>query len=285
MALVDELAIANVEMFKAWDGEEGERWARDADLYDRSSVLVWEAFLATGPVAAGEGVLDVGCGNGKSTRDVARLAAPGQVLGVDLSSQMLAVARQRSAAEGLTNVRFEQADAQVHPFAPAAFDVAISSFGAMFFADPVAAFANIGGALRPGGRLAMLSWRSLSENEWLGALRDALALGRQLGEPPASMPGPFGLADPDHVRGVLAAAGFEAVEITPFDQPMVLGADGDEAFDFVRRMGIVKGLTHDLGEDDRQRALDAVHERLVAAAGPDGVRFSAAAWLTTARHP
>jgi SAM-dependent methyltransferase len=175
MSSVNEITIANVEMANAWDGEEGERWAQDADLYDASGVHLWRAFLATDPIAAGEHVLDVGCGSGKSTRDVARLAAPGQVLGVDLSSQMLDVARRRSAAEGLANVGYLQADAQVYPFDEGRFDVAISCFGAMFFADPIAAFANIGRAVRPGGRLAVLSWRPLAENEWIRALRDALA--------------------------------------------------------------------------------------------------------------
>ncbi|MGH9225713.1 MAG: class I SAM-dependent methyltransferase [Acidimicrobiales bacterium] len=278
------MAIANVDMAKAWDGEEGERWAQDADLYDTSSVHLWRAFLATGPIAAGDHVLDIGCGNGKSSRDAARLAAPGEVLGVDLSSAMLDVARLRSAAEGLTNVRFQQADAQVYPFDEGRFDVAISCFGAMFFADPVDAFANIGRALRPGGRLAMLSWRPLADNEWIRALRDALAIGRPLGEPPVSMPGPFGLADPDHVRQALGSAGFEAVAVAPVDQPLVLGADADEAFAFVRRMGIVKGLTQDLDDADRQRALDATYRALEAAADQDGVRFAAAAWLITARR-
>jgi len=283
MTLVDDAAIPNAEMARAWDGEEGERWAADAGCYDASSDQLWQSFLGATPIRAGEDVLDIGCGNGKSTRDAARRAAPGRVLGVDLSSQMLDVARRRSEGEGLGNVTFAQADAQVHPFDEAAFDLAISSFGGMFFGDPVAAFANVGRALRPGGRLAMLSWRPLSENQWIVAMRDALAIGRQLGEPPVSLPGPFGLADPDHVRRVLGDAGFAAVDVQPLDGPLTLGADVDQAYAFVRRMGIVKGLTQDLDDSDRQRALDALYETVKASAGADGVVFRAAAWRTTAR--
>ena len=152
-------------------------------------------------------MLDVGCGTGKPTLDLARLASPGHVLGVDLSRRMLGRARDRAEAEGLTNVEFLQADAQVHPFDEGAFDVAVSVFGAMFFNDPVAALSNVGRALRPGGRLAVLAWQALARNQWLVALRAALAVGRTLGAPPNGAPGPFALAEPDHVRWVLGAAG------------------------------------------------------------------------------
>jgi SAM-dependent methyltransferase len=279
------MTIANVEMAKAWDGEEGERWTAQADRYEATGRRHARRLLDTGLIAAGDAVLDVGCGTGRSTRDAARLAAPGPVLGVDLSSQMLEEARRRSAAEGLTNVSFEQADVQVHPFPDGSFDVAISSFGAMFFADPVAAFANIGRALRPGGRLAVLAWRQLGRNEWLTAIRDALAIGRALPEPPNDAPGPFGLAGEDHVRAVLGTAGFDAVELESVDEPVWLGADADDAWDFVRTMGIVKGLTSDLEPADRERAFAAVRAALAAADGVDGVQFASSAWLLTATSP
>ena len=129
------------------------------------------------------------------------------MLGVDLSSRMLDDARRRSAHEGLTNVEFLRADAQVHPFEPGAYDLAISVFGAMFFADPVAAFANIGRSLRPGGRIAFLAWQRFEDNEWLTAIFDALAAGRDLPTPQPGSPGPFGLADPDAVTTILRDAG------------------------------------------------------------------------------
>ena len=129
---------------------------------------------------------------------------------------------------------FVHGDAQVHAFPPATFDVVISRFGAMFFADPVAAFANVGGAMRPGGRVALIAWQELSRNEWLGAIRDALAQGRDLPTPPAGMPGPFGFADPDRVRVILGEAGFHDVRIDEVEAPVRLGADADDAYGFVQ---------------------------------------------------
>ena len=277
--------IANLEMAAAWDGEEGERWTEYADRYEATGTRIWTVFVDHRPIHDGDHVVDIGCGTGQSTRAAARLTPSGEVLGVDLSARMLDRARRRSAEEGLTNVRFEQADVQVHPFDAEAFDVAISVFGAMFFGDPVAAFGNIARSLRPGGRLAMLTWREVSRNEWLTALRDALAVGRQLPEPPPSAPGPFGLADPAHVRHVLGSAGYEDVDLVAVDEPVELGTDADDAFSFVRTMGIVKGLTHDLDDAEKARAFDQVHDVLKRHETAEGVLLSSSAWLVTARRP
>ena len=184
------MTVTNVEMARAWDGEEGARWAEHAERYEATGPRFWERLVATGLIAAADAVLDVGCGTGRATRDAARLASSGSALGVDLSARMLERARERAAAQGVTNVQFLQADAQVHPFQAGAFDVAISNFGAMFFADPVAAFANVEEALRAGGRLGLLVWRELGRNEWVTAVRAAIAMGRQLPEPPPGAPGP-----------------------------------------------------------------------------------------------
>jgi SAM-dependent methyltransferase len=203
-------------------------------------------------------------------------------LGVDLSARMLDRARERSAAEGLTNVTFEQADAQVHPFDAGGFDVAISSFGAMFFGDPVAAFANIGSALTPEGRLAIFAWRELGRNEWVSAIRGALAVGRQLPEPPPDAPTPFSLADPERVQRILGAAGFGDIELTPVDEPLEFGTDADDAYGFMSTIGIVHGLTHELDDAKKAEALDALRATVEAHATGDGVLFGTSAWLITA---
>lgn len=279
------MTIANQEMAAAWDGHEGDVWTEHAERYESAAQRLWKLFLERRPIKAGDFVLDIGCGTGKSTRDAARLAAPGQVLGVDLSSRMLEYARRRSEEQGLANIRFEQADAQVHPFEEAVYDVAISSFGAMFFADPFAAFANIGRALKPGGRLAVLAWQELAQNEWLNVVRESLAAGRILPQPPPSAPGPFGLADPDHVRRVLEAGGFDHIELDPVDEPMNLGTDGDDAFSFFSTAGMVEGLTQDLEEEAKAEALEKLHRALAAHQSDEGVLLGSAAWLITARRP
>src|SRR5262249_8737711 len=160
-------------------------------------------------------------------------AVNGSALGVDLSSQMLTLARSTAVDEGLDNVEFQQVDAQIHPFASEAFDVVISRMGAMFFGDPIAAFANLCRALRRDGRLALLTWQAVAENEWLTEFRAAMAVGRDLPTPPPDVPGPFSLSEPDRVRAILVAAGYTDVSIEGLREPMSLGSDPDDAFDFI----------------------------------------------------
>ncbi len=195
---------------------------------------------------------------------------------------MLAVARSRAAQQGLTNVRFERADAQVHTFDSAAVDLVVSVFGAMFFDEPVAAFGNFRGALAPDGRLAMLVWRELARNEWVFAVREALAAGRQLQEPPRDAPGPFSFADRDRVRQILEAAGFRDVSFQAVDEPVDLGRDLDAAYAFVRDLGVTHGLLQDLDEQTALTALDELKEALSRRATPEGVLLGASSWLVTA---
>ena len=277
------VAIANVEMAAIWDGEEGDEWTENADRYDATDQWIGKRFEAEVVIEPTDRVLDIGCGTGKSSRDAARRASSGSVLGVDLSSRMLDDARRRSAEEGLTNVAFLQADAQVHRFESSTYDLAISVFGAMFFADPVAAFANIGRSLRPDGRIAFLAWQRFEDNEWLTAIFDALAAGRDLPAPQAGSPGPFGLADPHAVATILHAAGFVDDVLTSLTEPILVGADAEGAWAFVSEMGLVHGLTEGLDHEAKTRALRALRQTIDAHETSDGVLFRSAAWLITAR--
>jgi ubiquinone/menaquinone biosynthesis C-methylase UbiE len=274
--------IANVDMARAWDGEEGDQWTQFADEYDYTNRSIWARFLETHSIRRADQVLDIGCGCGQTTRDAARLAHEGSALGVDLSSSMLDVARRRASAEGVTNVDFRQADAQVYAFDPGTFDVAISRFGVMFFENRIAAFTNVAAALRPGGRLALLAWQDVRKNEWIMTVRETLAAGRDLPMPTVGAPGPMGLADPDDVRSLLSGAGFESVGFTSIEEPVWFGADAEVAYEFVGEIGIVKGLSDGLDPD----AKTAAHERLMAALRahetPEGVRFDSGTWLISA---
>lgn len=269
-------------MTKAWDGEEGDQWTQFADEFDYTNRSIWARFLETDPIGRADHVLDIGCGCGQTTRDAARLAPEGSALGVDLSSSMLTVARRRAISEGVPNVEFRRADAQVHAFDPAAFDIAISRFGTMFFDDRTAAFINIASALRSGGRLAMLVWQDITKNEWLMTVRRALSAGRDLPMPPPGAPGPMGLADPDEVRGLLAGAGFESIEFTSIEEPVWFGADADAAYEFVGEIGIVKGLSDGLDPDTKAAAHSQLKTALRTHETPEGVRFASAVWLINA---
>ncbi|MGH3900665.1 MAG: class I SAM-dependent methyltransferase [Pseudonocardiaceae bacterium] len=171
---------SNTGQLGNWDGDAGAFWAAHADRFDEAVAAYRDQFLAAAAIDETATVLDVGCGNGQATRDAARCATAGSALGVDLSSRMIELVRRRADSEQGANATFQQADAQVHPFAHHSFDIAISRHGAMFFGDPVAAFTNIVRALHPGGRLVLLTWQPFERNEWLSAFFTALATGREL---------------------------------------------------------------------------------------------------------
>ncbi|MGH9274868.1 MAG: class I SAM-dependent methyltransferase [Acidimicrobiales bacterium] len=273
---------SNVEQLRAWDGDEGAYWADHAEYFDRSVAAYDERLFAAAAIGERERVLDVGCGTGLTTREAARAASAGSAFGVDLSSRMLDYARRRAADEGVTNVTFEQVDAQIHPFEPGAYDVAISRTAAMFFGDHVAAFDNIGRALRSGGRLVLVTWQPLAGNEWLREISGALAAGRDLPAPPPDA-GPFSLSDPNRVRTLLTGAGFAEVELEGTTAGMWFGNDADDAHRFV--LGLMGWMLEGLDDAGRTRASDALHATMVAHATPDGVLFESAAWTTKAIRP
>jgi SAM-dependent methyltransferase len=277
--------IANVDQAGLWDGHEGAHWSTHADAYDASLRVHGSLLRDAAAVEPNEAVLDVGCGNGRSTLDAARAASAGRAVGVDLSSAMLARARATAEAEGLPNISFVQADAQVHRFEPNSFDVAISRFGVMFFVDPVAAFTNIGHALRPGGRVAWIIWRSLAENELFTEIRRAIAIGRDLPEPATGVPNPFALADTDFTRRALSASGFADVGFEPRNAPYYAGADADTAFAYLSGLGFTRFATQDLDDTDLARAFDALRATIDGHATADGVLFDSACWLVSARRP
>ena len=260
-------------------GWQGEYWAEHADYFDRS-VGVYDARLfAAAAIGDGDRVLDVGCGTGQTTRDAARAASAGSALGVDLSTRMLELARRGAAEQALTNVTFEQADAQIYPFEAARYDVTISRTAAMFFGDHAAAFNNIGRALRSGGRLALVTWQPLSGNEWIREISGALAAGRDQPAPPPDA-GPFSRSDPDRVRSLLMRTGFADVELEGTTAGMWFGNDADDAHRFV--LGLMDWMLEGLDDTGRARAIDALHATMADHETSDGVLFESAVWTTQA---
>ncbi|QRP43262.1 class I SAM-dependent methyltransferase [Amycolatopsis sp. FDAARGOS 1241] len=263
--------IVNTAQADAWNGYEGAHWAAHADRYDAVNSGFNEILLAQ--VGPDDRVVDLGCGTGQLTRLAANRAR--HVLGVDLSEPMLATARARAA--DLPNVRFERGDVQAHEFGKGSFDVALSRFGVMFFADPVAAFARVRGALRPGGRLAFVSLTELAGTD-LGVVFGAMAA--HLPRPERS--GPTSLADPAHVRALLAEAGFRDVVCTYVEAEQVWGRDVTDAAEFIEAWGPVRHHLQLASPEAAARARAALAAALPAFAGPGGVRLRGAAWLVTA---
>lgn len=227
-------------------------------------------------------VLDIGCGTGQTTRDAARLAAEGGALGVDLSGGMIVRARELARAEGLGNVVFVQDDAQMHSFPKEHFDVAISRFGTMFFRDPVAAFANIGRALRPAGRLVMMVWQEHERNEWSQAIERSLGQPRKVAPPASELLDPFSLADPPTVEAILGAARFGDVAFTDVHEPIYYGPDVAAALEWVHGFTSTREALEPMDPADSERALRQLRETLARHAGEDGVWFDARAWIIEA---
>jgi SAM-dependent methyltransferase len=268
--------VTGPDEFSAPTGNEGSYWAAHADDFDRGIAAYHRPFLEAAGIRDGDRVLDIGCGTGQTTRDAARAAKSGSVLGVDLSSQMLEYARRRAVEERVGNIVFEQADAQVHPFEAGTFDVAISRTGAMFFGDPVAAFANISRALRPGGRLALLTWQGPGPNVWIRELSGALAAGRDLPLPPPEAPGPFALSDPERVRAILTAAGYTDIRLDGRSEPMWFGDNAERASGFV--LGLMGWMLEELDDARRAQALDNLRISLSAHETGRGVLYESATW-------
>jgi len=256
---------SNADALHSWDGDDGDRWVEYDDIFDGCLARYDNALLDA--VRPADRVLDVGCGTGSITRAAARRATSAD--GIDLSSQMLALAEHRAKVEGLDNVRFVHGDAQVYDFEPESLDVVVSRAGVMFFGDPVAAFTNLRRALRPGGRLAALVWQPLAENEWMAALM------RTINGPTEIRTGAYSLADPVEVERVLGAAGFTGATVTGIREPVSFGPDPVRAYDFFAGLGPVRAALAgpDTGTERRLRALLDAHTTT------DGVQFGAAMWL------
>jgi SAM-dependent methyltransferase len=203
------------------------------------------------------------------------------VLGVDPSAAALERARERAQSEGLHNVGFEVGDAQVYSFEPASFDVVISRFGTMFFAEPVIAFRNVAGAMRPGARLVMMVWQTHERNDW------AVSIDRALGTAPSVStfaPGPFSLGDPAVVTSILDAAHFAEVAMIDVDEPVYYGRDVAAAMEWVSGFSDVRATLAGLEPDAEERARRRLADTLASHAGADGVWFDSRAWIVTARR-
>lgn len=276
--------VANTDQAEYWNAERALHWVDHDDHHDRMLRPFTSHLLEAATVDNGARVVDIGCGCGHTTRAAARRAAPGDVLGVDLSGPMLARARQLAEDSGLDDVRFEQADAQTHPFPAHGFDTAISRFGVMFFVDPMAAFANIRAALDEGGRCVFVCWQQLFDNPWIAVPTEAVLHHVELpdfGDPDA--PGPFSLAEPDRIHAVLGDAGYVDISVEPVNEALWLGNDPADAMTFLQSTGMARTLLDPAPPDAAARAIDAARVALEPFASDDGLLLESAAWLVRAR--
>jgi len=262
-----------------------EQSTNDVQLFDHDAELRLhnERFRAATSVGPHNRVLDIGCGTGQSTREAARAAVTGSVLGVDLSARMLEQARRLSHDEGLRNVTYLRADAERHPFPPAQFDVGISRFGTMFFANPVTAFTNIWRALQPPARLVLLVWQGRDRNEWSTAVHRALT-GTAVPTRTAAKADPFSLGDPATTTRILTTAGFTDLTFTDIHEPVYYGPDATTAYHMVLRLREPQDLLASLDSASLAHAHERLRATLAAHDVGDGVYFDSQAWIITAHR-
>jgi ubiquinone/menaquinone biosynthesis C-methylase UbiE len=279
---------ANEEAIRAWDGPLYDRFVQFRHLLTGGLAGHGDEALRLHPPKAGERVLDVGCGFGDATQQIAALVGPeGHALGVDAAERFIETAREETATLGIANASFEVADVQTGvPEGP--FDMAFSRFGTMFFANPVVALRNVRDALVPGGRLVMVVWRTRTDNEWL--YRAQTIVERIVKRPddyeePTCGPGPFSMAGADTVSDVLLHAGYGEVALRRCELPILIGVDLEEAIDMVMAMGPAGEILRLLG--DRAAHLhgtvrEALREGMADMVTPDGVMGSASTWIVSA---
>jgi SAM-dependent methyltransferase len=279
----------NADQIAFWDGAAGDKWVRYHQALDDALRPFGRAALERASPSPGERVLDVGCGCGATTLELAhRVGGKGTVTGIDISAPMLAYARRLAKSEGAgATAVFESADAETQAFTSGAYDLAFSRFGVMFFADPAAAFRNLARALAPGGRLAFVCWRDAEANPWfLAPVAVAEENGIAVERSGPDEPGPFSFAESARIEQVLAQAGFLEIACQELDLPFVLmpGADLDRVVGFVLEMQLA-GALEDAGAEARERLAPALRAALAPHYGSAGLQMQAASWIVTARRP
>lgn len=277
----------NADQVAYWNGPVGERWRARQQDQDALLAPIAAALLERAAASAGEVVLDIGCGCGFTTVELARRVVPGgRVLGVDLSAPMLARARERAPAE--LPVEFVQADATAHPFEPEAADLLFSRFGVMFFAEPQKSFANMRRGLRRGARLAFACWREPQRNPWLMLpLEEAYRHVPRLPPSNPEDPGAFAFADEHRVHGILRGAGFEGVAMEPvyLSLDIAIGRGLDFAVDAATGMGPASRALEGQPPAARAAAVDSIRAALSRYQAGNLVALPAAIWIVTATNP
>ncbi len=270
------------EMARYWNEGGGRRWVANIERVERMLKPLAERLLAHAAPRAGQAVLDVGCGGGLTSKAFAEaVGASGQVIGVDVSTQILDVARQRFVTT--PNLRFEEGDAGSMPLTSAHFDHITSRFGVMFFPDPVGAFAHLRPALKPAGRLSFICWRDLKLNPWMAVpVRAAFEILPRLAPLAPNAPGPFAFADEAYLRGVLEQAGLQAIEIAAHEALLDLGSLTD-AIEQMTRMGPAAQAFDDADEATREKVLRALEQAFAPALSAGTVQLPSATWLVSAR--
>ena len=278
----------NSEQIAEWNGALGQRWVEMQQEIDRIVVPFGDAALKAAAPQPGERVIDIGCGCGDTSIEIARIVgAAGAVLGIDVSQPMLEVARSRGALANCAHLAFRDGDASEAEL-PTNTDLLFSRFGVMFFSEPSKAFSHLRKLLRTGGRCVFVCWRTPRDNAWamtpLSAARTAMGVTPPPADPNA--PGPFAFADEDRLRAILSGAGFGAIDVERFDAALSLGATPRSAAQSAVQIGPASRFVREVGVEHLPTILDAVERALAPLAAPNGhVRLNGSTWIVSAMNP
>ena len=266
-----------------WNSTMGHAWVSQQAVISDVFTSVTSVSLVAAAAKQGEHVIDIGCGPGDTLLAFARAVGPsGDALGVDVSVPMLEFARHRAAEAGLANVTCALADATTYAFEPRRANLVYSRFGMMFFDDPIKAFTNIRSAMKMGGRLVFVCFRTMPESPWFRVPLEA-ARPHVPPQPPVDplAPGMFSLAREDRLRGVLTEAGFREIALNATDVP-IHGKDTTQSMAFITQVGPLPALLENASDEQRKRATEAAHNALAAQIGADGRGLHVGLWLVSA---
>jgi SAM-dependent methyltransferase len=280
---MEQSSQPNLQQAALWNDGSGKAWVDLQPILDEVLAPFERLMVDAGYPGEGGSVLDIGCGAGATTLAMARrVGNSGRCVGVDISEPLVALATARAQAEGTANAEFVAADAQTYAFEPPRFDAVVSRFGVMFFDNPVAAFSNIRGAVRPGGRLAFVAWRSPAENDFMTAAARAAAPFLPPAPPPdPNAPGQFAFADSARVGRILEASGWSSIEVERVDVPCETSEDN--LMTYVTRLGPVGAALREVDPGTAEKIMASLPPAFERFRKDGAVRFNTACWLVRAR--
>lgn len=271
----------NQKQIEFWNGDAGAKWVDNQEKMDQMLNPLSDVAIDIAEPQFDERVMDIGCGCGATSVELARRGA--KVWGIDVSASMLARARERSVEH--PDMVFTEADASTYEFL-AEHQLIFSRFGVMFFADPVKAFSNLRSALVPQGRMVFLCWQAANKNEWISRVGQAVKgfLPEPTEAPDPRAPGPFAFAESDYLEGILSRAGFQNIDFQSLSIDLKLASTVEEALDFQSNIGPLSAVIAQLEGQVREDAMNAAKEELQASMSEEGIKLGSAVWLVTASN-
>ena len=279
-----QMSESNNDMREFWNGIGGHKWINYQKILNSSLETFGREAMIVAKATSCDHVLDIGCGCGDTSIEIARKVGPkGKVTGIDVSEVILNQAQEHALT--MTNLNFECVDAQYYDFDPQVCDLAYSRFGVMFFDDPGAALGNIRKALKPGGRMVFVCWQPVKNNQWINLPLDIAA--KFLAPPPPSgpeVPGPFSFGETKRITEILEIAGFNSISISPYNAKFNLGKNSIEAADFISSIGPSSYLMDnpDTDEITKTNFINDLRQTLALHETRNGIDLNAATWIVSA---